>query len=89
MMIIGSNMKFRQAIQIPDHITHGVFNLPCVVSAKKDRLYGFIYILLGDTQTDLFRWVDTIYAKPSDWLCEDNDGRWHLLSDEEYEKLNL
>lgn len=80
-------MKFKQAIQIPDHITQGIFNLPCVISARKDRLYGFIYTLAGDTKTTIFRWGDLIYAKPTDWICEGLDGDWYLLSNEEYGRL--
>lgn len=79
-------MKFKQAIKIPDYISQGIFNLPCVISARKDRLYGLIYTLAGDTKTTLFRWGDIIYAKPTDWLCEDYGGRWHLLTNEEYGK---
>ena len=79
------DIHFCQSILIGDRISHTVFSLPCVMSARKDADGKFYYTLFGDTITDLFRWGDTIVAFPGDWLCEDYDGRWHLLNDAEYQ----
>lgn len=56
----------KQRIIIPDRITAGIFNLPCVHSIRKSGGSFVCYI------------IDEGYAKPGDALVEDGKGRWHI-----------
>ena len=79
-------MRYKQAIQIGDNVTD-IMRLPCAICAEKHIVgnKSFInYKLFGDTITSMFAWGETIIAYSGDWLCEDYDGRWHLLNDKEY-----
>ena len=72
---------FRQAIRIGRNITV-IFNLPCVFSCHKDD-EGNPVFLLND-------WDDNgnyIEARIGDWLCEDHEGKWVVLSNDVYKKL--
>ena len=79
-----SKTAFKQTIRIGDNVTD-IMNLPCVVACiKQDDKNGFVWLeyrircgASGRAQ----------YAEKGDWLCEDNDGRWHILTDEDHEKL--
>ena len=75
-------MRFKQAIQIGSHIDD-IFKLPCVFSALKASK-GIVYTLFGDTIAEMYNVGDKIIAYQGDWLCEDYEGHWHLLSDDEY-----
>lgn len=72
-------MKFRRAIQIGDNVTD-ILKLPCVKGVEKcDDKAGF-------------EWMEYIlksgdHAEKGDWLCEDSNGKWHALSDEEYSEM--
>ena len=84
-------MKIKQAIQIGDNVT-GIMRLPCVLGAMKMTYNPAViyYILFGDVITKCVQWGETVKAYNGDWLCEDYDGRWHLLSDKEYKsKITL
>lgn len=73
--------KFRQAIKIGRNIT-SIFNLPCIFSCHKGADMKPVF-LLND-------WDDNgnyIEARIGDWLCEDHEGKWSVLSNEEYKKL--
>ena len=79
-------MRFKQAIQIGSHIDD-IFKLPCVFCARKGSSYardGIEYSLVENTISERYKLGDKIIAYQGDWLCEDYDGQWHLLSDEEY-----
>ena len=72
--------RFRQAIHIGRNITD-IMALPCVTAClKKNDKQDFEwmeYIINGDEEQR---------ANEGDWLCEDYDGRWHLLTDDDYQK---
>lgn len=79
-------MRYKQAIQIGSNVTD-IIKLQCVISAHKNAVVheSFIYYkLFGDTITSMFALGETVIAYSGDWLCEDYDGRWHLLNDKEY-----
>ena len=80
-------IKFRKAIQVGRNATD-ILNLPCVIGCQKefwsDSDIRLRFELFGDTQSTKFRWGESIYAYHGDWLCEDYDGKWHLLTDKEY-----
>ena len=70
-------MNYRQVIHIQGRCLDDIFRLPCV--------HG---IFKNDDGTPLFRvTLDTIsergIAVVGDKLCEDHEGRWHVLSKDE------
>ena len=75
---------YKQAIQIGNNVTE-IMKLPCVYSCSKE-IWGIgkeirlRYELTGNAQ---FAYRFNAYA--GDWLCEDAEGTWHLLKNEEYE----
>lgn len=82
-------MRYKQAIQIGSNVTD-IMRLPCVISCCKqfadedfnELLVYTVYIDsedYGEEEHDGY-----IDAHFGDWLCEDYDGQWHLLSDKEY-----
>ena len=80
-------MRYKQAIQIGDNVTD-IMRLPCVISCTKEFWNNtdikYMYSLFGDTVCSKYSWGDSVIAYSGDWLCEDYDGRWHLLSNKEY-----
>lgn len=73
-------MKFKQAIKIGTHIDD-IMRLPCVFSCHKEKNGELCYLL--------YDWDDSgnyIKAYKGDWLCEGYDGRWHRLTNKEYEQ---
>ena len=77
-------MRYKQAIQIGDNVTD-IMRLPCVLGAMK-KMYNpdVIYYILGDIITKRVQWSEAVTAYTGDWLCENHDGRWYLLTDKEY-----
>ena len=72
---------FRQTIRIGRNIT-SFFNLPCIFSCHKGSDMKPVF-LLND-------WDDSgnyIEARIGDWLCEDHEGKWSVLSNDDYKKL--
>lgn len=72
--------KFVQAIQVGGNVT-GIMRLPCVTAClklnNKNGLEWLEYVINGD---------DNQRVEQGDWICQDQDGRWHGMSDEEYRK---
>ena len=79
---------YKQAIQIGNNVTE-IMKLPCVYSCAKefwgDDDIRLRYELISSVQSKRFNIGDRIYAYANDWLCEDAEGTWHLLTNEEYE----
>lgn len=78
--------RFKQCIQVGRNI-NDVFGLPCVYGCHK--FTGIVpdgerYIFLVNVYSSQREISKVAYI--GDWLCEDYDGRWHVLSDEEYRK---
>ena len=76
-------MRFKQTIQISKTI-EGIFKLPCIAAVRKD-IFGAPFF---DTYGFLMYDGNNGSAREGDWLCEDYDNKWHLLSNEEYKELN-
>lgn len=61
-----------------------IFALPCVRGIDKklgnDIEYS-VFVKIGEV-------YDFIYARPTDWICKDENGKWLVLSDDEYHKFN-
>jgi len=78
-------MRYKQAIQIGDNVTD-IMKLPCVMEChKRDIFRGGhrieFYYVLDSRRMKAPGWQ---FGHEGDWLCEDYDGRWHLLTDKEY-----
>ena len=75
-------MKYKQIIVIPERISAGIFNLPCVASVEKgiggSPVYRFKERLTSP------RGVVAHSLKPGDILAEDHNGKWYWLRQEEY-----
>ena len=75
-------MMFKQAIRISKGM-RSIFNLPCVAAIRKG--------IFGEAFFDLYGFImhngKNAVAKEGDWLCENYNERWHLLTNEEYEQL--
>ena len=69
-------MKIIEAYQVPEgYISPDIFSLPCVSSAYKN--------MRGITCYN----VESVVAMPTDWICKDKGGLWHVLSDKEYKEI--
>lgn len=79
-------MKTKIAYQIPNKITMGIFNLPCIVGVKKifdEPVYELAYGVHDIKGED-------VYFVPSGrWLCELEDNSWLVLTQEEYETHSM
>lgn len=85
-------VKFKQAVQIGDNVTD-IMKLRCISYVSKNpqppkgfeiTYYYYLYPgLMWDYKKDLsHRHV----AVKGDWLCEDEDGWWHIIGNEEYQR---
>ena len=73
-------IRFKQTLRINDNVT-AIMRLPCVFSCHKESDERLCYLL--------YDWDDNgkyIEARKGDWLCEDEDGKWSVLTNGEYEK---
>ena len=73
-------LKIKQALQVGKLPSMDIFNLPCVISLEKalaDKS-TFFYIILSVNHKRV--------AVPGDWVCEDENGTWVVLSDSEYKR---
>lgn len=86
-------VKFKQAVQIGDNVTD-IMKLRCISYVSKNpqppkgyeiTYYYYLYPgLMWDYREDLSH---KHVALKGDWLCEDYDGRWHILKDYEYQQI--
>lgn len=82
-------MRYRQSVHIDGNSLDDLFRLPCVYGIRKDSKADFVIHLFGDTHNGNVKWGDCDTAEIGDWLCEDYEGRWHCLKDEEYKKTAI
>ena len=68
---------FKQFIHIEGKCIDDIFFLPCIVSVDKIKDTYCYYLENGQC------------ADIGDWLCEDQDGKWSVLSDEQYKRMML
>ena len=74
--------KIIEAHMVPaGNVSPGIFKLPCVVGASK----------LGDGNTDYTVINGYIqgheYADYTDYICKSEEGKWFVLSAEEYHEF--
>ena len=70
-------MRLRQSIHIQGKCIEDIFNLPCIASIHKENNSYYYYLTNG------------YIAHLGDWLCEDYNGNWSILSDKQYKSLKL
>ena len=72
---------YKQCIHLEGKSINEVFALPCIVSIAKckvSRRKKSIRYCLSNGYV----------AYVGDWLCEDENGNWYVLSDYEYNEIN-
>ena len=72
--------EYKIRIQVCRNATD-ILNLPCVMGCHKDENDDLVYILYDWDECGQY-----VEARKGDWLCEDYDGRWHVLSESELQK---
>ena len=79
---IPNNMKYIETHQITKGgISPDIFNLPCVNCAYKHKTKGVEYSLIVSMLHD---YTSVRYAYPTDWLCRDEFGIWHVINNGVY-----
>lgn len=73
--------EYRQEIRIGRNVT-AIMNLPCVFSCHKDADGNLVY-LLYDWDND----GNYIEARVGDWLCEDTEGLWSVINNNDYKLI--
>lgn len=78
---------FRQAVQVGNDIT-GIMKLPCVTECRKRDMYRHRHVIEYYYTLDPFKMAlkGWQFAHVGEWLCEDSDGKWHLLTDDAYQE---
>lgn len=74
--------KYKYSIQIDRHYSD-IFTLPCVDAIQKisnDTAFAVALRYVKDRNGELRK-----YAFDTEWLCQDNDGNWHVFTNEEYQ----
>ena len=79
--------KFKLCVRIGDDVT-SIMKLRCVSFVGKNTFfpeyaYHLYPGLMHDYKEDLSH---RHIARKGEWLCEDYDGHWHILSDEQMRK---
>lgn len=73
------DIEFVTAIQIGKNITD-IFRLPCIAAIRKDIFGAVFYELYGFLMSDGRNAV----AREGNWLCENYNSKWKLMTNEEY-----
>lgn len=75
-------MRIIEAYQVPEgNVSPDIFALPCVNSVRKKN--GIVY---GVFVNGKFSYPSMAYARATDWICKNEDGKWIVLTNDEYEK---
>ena len=77
-------MNFKQTIHIEGRCIEDILRLRCIRSCEKTAIVG-IY---------KFKFFPLLMAHPAQfqsaytgYLCEDYDGRWHVMNEDTYKKI--
>ena len=79
-------MSFRQCIHIEGKCLEDILRLPCVKSCEKTSVagiykFGFFAVCMAHPKP-----LQSAYT--GDWICEDRDGKWHVLNNDSFENLD-
>lgn len=73
-------MKIKAAYSVGGAtISTDIYKLPCIEGVLKGKDGKPIYF----TRSGISR----RYVFPGDWICQDQGGRWQVLTDEEYKTI--
>lgn len=78
-------MRIIEAYQVPyGNVSPDIFALPCVnnCAVMKNGIEYGVFVNGASAYPSM------AHARPSDWICKDSEGKWHVLSDDEYHKFN-
>ena len=76
-------LNYKRCIQIGNDIA-SIIKLPCVRGCEKDLTSGvLLYKFYSYTMIDPSPYYE---AEKGDWLCEDQNGRWDIMSDKVYKQ---
>lgn len=78
--------NFKQTIQVDDKNIADIFRLPCVRAIWKAEDVKFKVEMELDI---LSQGSKSFIASPSDWLCQNYDRTWCILTDKEYKEGGL
>lgn len=79
-------MKIVEAYQVPKgNVSPDIFRLPCVLGADKTD-DGVAYLCAINLCDDTFKDYDIHDASATDWICKDDKGKWHVMTDDAYRK---
>lgn len=82
--------NYKSAIQVGWNI-QDIFKLGCVAAIQKSALDNFV-VIVNNALEDWFDkngvkyTEDVLVAYIGDWICEREDGKYDVLTDEEYKK---
>ena len=77
-------MKIIESYKIPDgNVSPDIFKFPCVAWVDKTNV-GVAY-MCHDTN-GLYKVKG---AFPNDWICKDENGKWHVMHDDEYQRAKI
>jgi hypothetical protein len=80
-------LRIVEAYQVPKgDISPDIFKLSCVMGADKND-DGVTYICCINFNDDTANDYDIHDASPTDWICKDSKGKWHVMHDDEYRKI--
>lgn len=74
--------EYKQAIHVEGRNIEDIFRLPCVAAIRKNVFGAAVYDLYGFIMADDSRRE----ATTGDWLCESKEGKWCVMTNEEYER---
>lgn len=74
-------MKYKQCIQAGNNV-NDILKLPCVTTVRKLDSGRYVYELVLNKK----QWLPPI-AVEGDWICQDEDGEWTVMSDETHRFL--
>ena len=81
-LIERRKMRIIESHQVPDgNVSPDIFALPCVKSVMKKN--GIVY---GVFVKWAFTYPSMAHARPSDWICKTEDGKWIVLNNDEYKE---
>lgn len=73
-------MRITEAHQVPNgYVSRDIFKLPCIEGVLKGKDGKPIYFTCSG--------ISRRYVFPGDWICQDQGGRWQVLTDEEYKTI--
>lgn len=83
-------IKFKQMVQIGDNVTD-IIKLKCVNYVSKllpfEFTHSYIYHLYAGLMHDYCEDLShKQIAFKGDWLCEDEEGHWYIISNKEYQR---